>query len=83
MDGARGVAGLWGCQLKTDKYPKYGLRNIYMIDLESKTLINTYESLLDSSDKLKISNRTLSDYIRLQKPFDYCNKKVILTYTKE
>jgi len=88
MDGARGVAGLWGFQLKTDKYPKYGFQTrlrkvVYMIDLESKTLINTYESLLDSSDKIKISNRTLSDYIKLQKPFDYCNKKVILTYTKE
>jgi prophage antirepressor-like protein len=88
MDGARGVTGLWGFQLKTDKYPKYGFQTrlrkvVYMIDLESKTLLNTYESLLESSEKLEISNRTLSDYIRLQKPFEYCNKKVILKYTKE
>ena len=32
---------------------------------------------------MNISNRTLSDYIRFQKPFDFNNRKVLLKYTKE
>ena len=77
--------GLWGCQLKTDEAPKYGLQTrkkkiVLQIDDESKKITNTYESLIEASEKLKISNRTLWDYIKKSKVFEFENKKILLKY---
>jgi len=77
--------GLWGCQLKTDEAPKYGLQTrkkkvVIQIDVKSKKITNTYESLIEASEKLKISNRTLWDYIKKSKVFDFENKKISLKY---
>jgi phage anti-repressor protein len=84
LPGVKSI-GLWGFQLKTDESPKYGLqtrkrKEVLKIDFKSNEILETYDSLIDASEKLQINNRTLWDYIKKSKVFDCNNNTIILQY---
>lgn len=84
----KGVVGIWGFQLKSMPLPSYLVqgrrkKQVYVIDCDTNILLYTYGSATITAEEMKINPRTLSDYLRFQRTFEYCNKKVILKYTKE
>jgi prophage antirepressor-like protein len=84
----KGVVGIWGFQLKSMPLPAYLVqgrrkKQVYVIDCETTNVLYTYDSATITAEEMKINPRTLSDYLRFQRTFEYCNKKVILKYTKE
>lgn len=84
----KGVVGIWGFQLKSMPLPAYLVqgrrkKQVYVIDCETNNVLYTYDSATITAEEMKINPRTLSDYLRFQRTFEYCNKTVILKYTKE
>lgn len=77
--------GLCGFQLKTDEAPKFGLQTrkhkvILRINVDTKEVTHRYESIIKASEDIKISTRSLWDYVAKKQVLQYDNQKFLLTY---
>lgn len=73
-----GTHGVWGMTLKNDN-TKTGIKlspalrkKVYQVDVKSKKVIDTFDSLTAASKKIGIAASTLSTIIRFEKVKDNC-----------
>ena len=83
----KGVVGIWGFKLKSMDLPCFALigrkaKQVYVIEIESGSILYTFNSATMAAAKMNIHSRTLSDYIRFKRIVDFDNKKIMFSYEK-